>query len=63
MINAKKLLNSVEKDKIKQLIGEIEQSSDSELIVVMTTESNQYDRAESFVGLFFGAATLTLVQI
>jgi len=59
MINAKKLLNSVEKDKIKQLIGEIEQSSDSELIVVMTTESNQYDRAESFVGLFFGAATLT----
>lgn len=62
-MNANKIISQSDREVIEQRIGEIEQTTTAELVVAVATESGNYDRAESIVGILTALLTLGIANL
>ena len=61
-MNSVKQIRPDELDAIRAKVGEIEHSTSAEVVCAFATESGNYDRAESIVGLVGGVVALVLTH-
>lgn len=62
-MNAKKVFSQSDREIIEQRIGEIERTTSAELVVAVATESGNYDRAESVVGILTALIALGVANL
>ena len=62
-MNAKKVFSQSDREIIEQRIGEIERTTSAELVVAVATESGNYDRAESVVGISTALIALGIANL
>ena len=58
MINAQKVFNDTERERVVARIASLEERTDAEVVCGVATESARYDRAESMSGLLFALLAL-----
>ena len=62
-MNANKIFSQSDREIIAQRIGDIEQTTAAELVVAVATESGNYDRAESVVGILTALLALGIANL
>lgn len=62
-MNANHVINESDRQIIEQRIGDIEQTTAAELVVAVATESGNYDRAESIVGILTALVALGIANL
>lgn len=62
-MNANKIISQSDREIIEQRIADIEQTTAAELVVAVATESGNYDRAESIVGILTALLALGIANL
>ena len=62
-MNANRVFSQSDREIIEQRIGEIERTTSAELVVAVATESGNYDRAESVVGISTALIALGIANL
>lgn len=62
-MNANKVFSQSDREIVEQRIGEIERTTSAELVVAVATESGNYDRAESVVGILTALIALGIANL